>query len=73
MPEAAVDKNSDPLFKENKIWFAGQLGMPPPASDSVCPENGRQLYLGILISSRPDSRHYERALGLGENVNHDRA
>jgi len=43
MPETSIHKNSQAFTPENKVGFAWQLLAPPPARDSIRPQNGNQF------------------------------
>jgi len=46
MPEAAVNKNADPLLWKREVRATGQRKMSPPSSDTRGSEHVRNLKLG---------------------------
>jgi hypothetical protein len=43
MPETSIHKGSQAFTAENKVGFARQLLVSPPARDSIRPKDGNQF------------------------------
>lgn len=68
MPKAAVDKDSQPLTRENKIGFACDCAVSSPPGDAMRPKNRNQSKLGIFVTAAADEGHNVRTLLLGKDV-----
>lgn len=70
MPETAVYKNSDALLGENKIWFAEERKVSPPASDSRFVEKMNKAQFCVPIAARANPRHNHRSFFRREKIGH---
>lgn len=70
MPETAIHENRNAVGAKDKIGFAIQRVIPPPAGDFVSAEDLDQAQFGIAVSLSADAGHDFAALGLGEDVGH---
>lgn len=70
VPEAAVDEDREFQFGKNKVWFAEQRSVSPPACDAVRTENRDQTQLGVAISTGAYGCHHRGTFLLREDVRH---
>jgi len=71
VPEAPVNEDSDPRFREDKIRASENARSSPPPGDRVSPQEFCKCDLGVFVSVAADARHYLRALLFIEDVAHE--
>jgi hypothetical protein len=55
MPEAAIQENNEFQCNENKIWFAKQMIITPPATDSGFSQQRNKFQFRGLVARTADS------------------
>jgi hypothetical protein len=58
MPEAAVNKDSEAVFRKYKIGFAEYISASAPTRNPVAPQQHHQSQFGGFIAPIMYSRHY---------------
>jgi hypothetical protein len=62
MPKTSVNENGQAFTSENEVGPAGEWLMPPPPGDPIGAQDRRQLELSVLVPTRTDRGHHQRAL-----------
>jgi hypothetical protein len=57
MPETTINKHCNLLNEPDKVWFAKQWVMPPPAFQSARSKQCGESLLGRFVSRTPDAGH----------------
>ena len=70
MPKTAVHKDCEPQLPENKIGFAKDFLIPPPAGDLVSAKQFCQRNFRVFVPTTADRRHTRRALISCKEVRH---
>jgi hypothetical protein len=50
VPEATVNKNGQTFAPKDKVGVSRYGLVTPPAFDAVCPKDGNQTQLGVLVA-----------------------
>jgi hypothetical protein len=70
MPETAVNKHGELLFRKGKVWLAKNRKVSSPACNFILSKQANQRDFCVLVPATANPRHHCRSFCFGENVSH---